>query len=361
MEVQLMATKWLDALTAALYEVARFELRRRLTEIARTDPTAAREITHVDGILGYGSVDDLPADWCKRLSIPVRAANRRAVLKVEKKICDPLGEPFIERDRVEFDQELREGAPGGDAWLDVALVYPSDLPSYYRCWISTRFALSDKRVSSIVAQLQHRWSERFGAHFFKQGEAKPYVYSPLSGEAMRVYGAKSRYKIARDVGKVHQYLSVIADAWDWQGSDPEATSRAVEQSLLDNAPPLALELFAGHSKGAATSARIERPALTATLIRRVGQALGYVSASGMRQAKGKARPAHGEIDRRLLPLIAKILAQKHGKSAATLLRTVVRPALLDHAFTGLVFKSAERFVRPRQPARRPTKRSRTLA
>ena len=97
------------------------------------------------------------------------------------------------------------------------------------------------------------------------------------------------------------------------------------------------------------------------MVERVGQALGYVSALGMRRVKGWARPAHGEIDKRLLPLVAKILAQKHRKSAATLLRTVVRPALLDDAFMGFVFESAERIVRPKQSTYRAAKRDRTPA
>jgi len=271
------------------------------------------------------------------------------------------GEPLVELDRVVFDQQLREGAPGGDVWLEVALVHPADRPSGYCCLISTRFTLAEKKVSSTIATVQRRWSKRFGANFFQPGEVNPYVYSAQSETVTRAHGAHSRYGFMGDVGRIYQYLDVIAHAWDWHGPDPQASPRTVRQRILDNAPQLALDLFADTAKEKGSGSGDERPKLSVELVERVGQALGYVSALGMRRVKGRARPAHENIDKRLLPLVAKILAQKYRKPAATLLRTVVRPALLDDAFTGFAFESAERFVRPNQSAHRPAKRVRTPA
>ena len=376
-------------LTAALYAAGRAELRQRLIEVARTDPSVAREVSHVDELLRAGLMDELPAEWCRRLKLPIGAANKLKVIVVREHITGPRGEPLAELDRVVFDYELREGAPRGEVWLDVALVHTADLPSDYRCCISTRFTLADKRVRSTIVNVQRRWSGQFGAHFFEQGEVKPYVYSLRSGKLARAYGKGSRYNMARDVGRIYQYLDVIAHAWDWYASDPQATSRTVQRSVRDNAPPLALALFAAPSHDARKAVQ-KRPKLTVALVERVGQALGYVTASGMRRTKGKARPRQGspvpaprgsavngaavvgitldalaarldEIDLRLLPLVAKILAQKYRKPFATLLRTVVRPALLGHAFTGFRIDSAERILRPSQSTDRRAKRSRTPA
>lgn len=271
------------------------------------------------------------------------------------------GEALVELDRVVFDQQLREGAPGGDVWLEVALVHPADRPSGYRCLISTRFTLAEKKVSSTIATVQRRWSKRFGANFFQPGEVNRYVYSAQSETVTRAYGAHSRYGFTGDVGRIYQYLDVIAHAWDWHGPDPQASPRTVRQSILDNAPQLALDLFADTAKEKKSGSGDERPKLSAALVERVGQALGYVSALGLRRVKGRARPAQEDIEKRLLPLVAKILAQKYRKPAATLLRTVVRPTLLNHAFTGFGFESAERSIRPHQSGHRPVKRGRKPA
>ncbi len=345
----------LETMTTAVSEAASSELRRRLEEVARTQPSVAREVSYVDALLCGGHIDDLSADWCRRLKLPVRAANRRKVIVVEKEICGRRGERLVEVDRVVFDEQLQEGAPGGDVWLEVALVCPAERPSHHLCWVSTRFSLVDKKVCATVAEVQCRWSQRFGVPFFEQREVKPYVYSPRSGTVTRAYGAQSRFEIAGDAARVYQYLDIIAHAWDWQGPGAKASARTVRRGILENTPQLALDLFADPSKSRKLNrpgSEDERPKLNVELIARVGQALGYISASGARRTKGKARPADGEIDKRLLPLIAKILAQKHKKPAATLLRTVVRPALLHHAFEGFGFESAERIVRPRRATHR---------
>ena len=52
---------------------------------------------------------------------------------------------------------------------------------------------------------------------------KPYVYSPESGKVTRAYGAHSRYGFMGDVGRIYQYLDIIAHAWDWHGADPQAS------------------------------------------------------------------------------------------------------------------------------------------
>lgn len=290
---------------------------------------------------------------------------------------------LVEIDRVLFDQQLREGAPGGDVWLDVALVHPAGLPSRYRCLILTRFSLADKKVTAAVAMVQERWSQEFGADFFKQGDAKPYVYSPASGKVTRAYGARSRYAIANEVFEVYQYLDVVAHAWDWVGADRQASVLTVRKSILENSPRVALDLFAETSTGAslrkgakvtlalvndapraaqqllAAEGRLRlpqdtRPKLNFELVDQLGRELGYISRSGRRQVPRRTGRDGGEIDKRLLPLVAKILATRHRKRAATLLRMVVRPTLLADAFAGFAFESTEHVVRPR--VRRSDKR-----
>src|SRR5262249_37409314 len=158
----------------------------------------ARELTHVDSLLREGLIDELPADWCRRLKLKVRPANRSKAIVVKRDILGPHGERLIELDHIVFDDQLREGAPGGDVWLDLRLVHPVDRESEYRCSISTRFDIADKLVSAAIAGVQRRWSARFGAHFFRRGEAKRYVYSPQAGKVTRAFGARSRYSLARE-------------------------------------------------------------------------------------------------------------------------------------------------------------------
>ncbi|MDX2169909.1 MAG: hypothetical protein SF182_22755 [Deltaproteobacteria bacterium] len=264
---------------------------------------------------------------------------------------------MVELDRVVFDQQLREGAPDDDVWLEVALVHPAALPGQYRCVISTRFVLADKRVAAAVAKVQQGWSKRFRAYFFRVGEARRFVYDPNARKITRAHGAKSRYELVHDATRIYQYLNVIALAWDWLGFDLRSNAWSIRKSIRDRdkAPVLALRLFAGEYTNGQQPSDRRRPKLTPDLVKRVGEALGYVSASGSRQLPRRKRP-DGPIDRRLLSLVAKILAGECRRPADTLLRTVVRPALLGGVSAGLIFESTEQIVRRDVPTGAKTKR-----
>lgn len=345
----------------------RADLRRRLEKIARTTPAVAREVPRVEAILDIGNLDDLPPEWCRRLGLPANGENKGKVLVALRTVSGPDGEPLTEIDRVVFDEQLKEGAPGGEIWLEVALVHPPESKSQYRCSISTRFALSDARVAKAVAEVQSRWAERFGAHFFQSGEVKPYIVNPESGQATRAYGARSRFAIAEDAHRVYGRLDVIARAWDAHANEPAAKSTTIKQYIIEKIP-LAADLFLDGSDPQSVEAEPlfededaepdwgQHPRIE--LVRRVGLALGYLRDSGERLCKEPKRPDEGEIDRRLLGLVAKILAQMHGRPASTLLRTVVRPALLRDDFAGgFIIESSERAVRSTSKGIRGSKHS----
>lgn len=351
-ELEGLVTKQPTGERAALDEATRTQLLGRLLKVTQTTPSVAREVTQVELILHKGRLDRLPEEWCKRLRVPVRAVNKGRILDTDEEICGPRGEPMVEIDRVVFDEQLREGAPGGDVWLEVALVHPADLRDDYRCSISTRFTLDDEEVIAKVAAVQARWSERLNAYFFGFGEAKRYIVDPTSGKLTRAYGARSRYRIAADAVRVYGYLEPIARSWDEHGKNPKASASSIRNRVFDDMPKRARMLFPFAKEKERAEGSDGRPKLKVELVTRVGKALGYVGKSGERHTEAKERPAKGEIDERLLRVVANVLARKYGRKAETLLQTVVRPALLGRAFTGFAFTATERTVRKR-PTRSP--------
>ncbi len=332
------------ALSAGAGDVSRFELLQRLLAFVSTTPSL--EISYVEACLNSGSFEELSAEWCRRLGLPVLPANKLKVMRIETQIYGPDGEPMVELDRVKFDGDLQGWAPGGDVWLEVALVHPSNAPGDCRCSISTRFALTDREVAAKIAAVQDGWVERFGVRFLKRGEAKPYLFDPIRGTYKRLSGRRSLYPAVTEARRVYRYLFAIAQAWDELGPGVDVTASRVKQSILDGKPKFARDLFADTGPGSNRPSGDLRPNLTRELVERVGRALGFVDELGRRKTRSKD-PAIRRVDIRLLRLVARILAPSMKKPADNLLRNVVRPALVGDAFTGYIVYLAEKDVRPR--------------
>lgn len=260
--------------------------------------------------------------------------------------------PTVEVDCVSYDSILERCSPSDDVWLRIALVHPKGLPLRYRCVVTTRFHLVDKRVRTEIRKAQEGWDYAQGTSFVLGRDLKPYVHLFRSGKTRRAYGVSSRFRLVQSTAFVYRYLEFIADFWARFGSEPSLSASQIRHKVLQEGGDGVDALFSN-----ATTKKIDktpshlRPCLSVELVGRVGERLGYISRQGVRVRPRGRRCRTGPVDRRLLPLVASILAQAYREPAAKLLRTVVEPALLRNEFDGFMIDSTEHQVAAMNSAR----------
>lgn len=267
-----------------------------------------------------------------------------------------------------LDRQLRRTVQHDEAWVIVAIVHPEGLPARHHLEVFSRFSLADRRVAKAIREIEKGWEERLGVRFFDPGDVKPYILLTSTEKPIRAYGKKFQAERFLDARHVYRYLEFLAGCWSRYGSETSTHVRAVVDRIRADEPegveclfarPASSEELPGGVPSSSPSKRERkcvRPDLTLPLVRRVGEALGFVLPDGTRTQPSPAQLKAQRQRAALRELAARILAKSYGQKSDAVLRNVVTPALQSAKYVGLLFDSSEKRLRIGKATR---KRSRT--